>query len=84
MSDSEFLTRIGARVRALRATSGLTQRAVAERTGLSRASIANVEAGRQNLRLRQLGALAAALGVQVDRLVVGECGDDGRHDADLS
>ncbi|MGD0052190.1 MAG: helix-turn-helix transcriptional regulator [Vulcanimicrobiaceae bacterium] len=77
MSDSEFLARIGARVRELRAVSGLTQRVVAERAGLSRASIANVEAGRQNLRLRQLAALATALGVQVDRLVTGECGGDG-------
>jgi transcriptional regulator with XRE-family HTH domain len=81
--EHDFLQHIGARVRALRAGSGLTQRVVAERTGLSRASIANVEAGRQNLRLRQLAALAAALGVQVDRLVAGECVDHGGADANL-
>jgi transcriptional regulator with XRE-family HTH domain len=83
MPEHEVLVRIGARIRAVRSGSGLTQRVVAERTGLSRASIANVEAGRQNLRLRQLVALAAALGVQVERLVGGECAEDGRVNPDL-
>lgn len=83
MAEHEVLVRIGARIRAVRSGCGLTQRVVAERTGLSRASIANVEAGRQNLRLRQLVALAAALGVQVERLVGGECAGDGGVNADL-
>ena len=63
--------RVGERVRALRAGRGLTQLRLAERSGISRPSIANVEAGRQNVSLRQLCALAAALGVTVEELFSG-------------
>jgi transcriptional regulator with XRE-family HTH domain len=61
--------RVGERVRELRADRGLTQLRLAERSGISRPSIANVEAGRQNVSLRQLCALASALGVEVGDLV---------------
>jgi transcriptional regulator with XRE-family HTH domain len=60
---------VGERVRALRAARGLTQRELAGRVRISRPSIANVEAGRQNVGLRQLCALADALGVGVGELV---------------
>ena len=60
---------VGERVRALRAARGLTQRELAGRVQISRPSIANVEAGRQNVGLRQLCALADALGVGVGELV---------------
>jgi len=61
--------RVGERVRALRAGRGLTQLRLAQRSGISRPSIANVEAGRQNVSLRQLCALAAALGVGVEDIL---------------
>ena len=60
---------VGARVRALRSDRGLTQRQLADRASVSRPSIANVEAGRQNVGLRQLCALAGALGVGVADLL---------------
>jgi transcriptional regulator with XRE-family HTH domain len=63
--------RVGERVRALRAGRGLTQLRLAERSGISRPSIANVEAGRQNVSLRQLCALAEALGVGVEEFLAG-------------
>jgi transcriptional regulator with XRE-family HTH domain len=63
--------RIGARIRALRADRGLTQLRLAERSGISRPSVANVEAGRQNVSLRQLCALALALEVGVEELLAG-------------
>jgi transcriptional regulator with XRE-family HTH domain len=63
--------RVGARVRELRADRGLTQLRLAERAGISRPSIANVEAGRQNVSLRQLCALAAALDVGLEDLLAG-------------
>jgi transcriptional regulator with XRE-family HTH domain len=63
---------VGARVRALRANRGLTQLRLAQRSGFSRPSVANVEAGRQNVSLRQLCALAAALGVGVEELLAGD------------
>ena len=61
--------RVGERVRSLRTGRGLTQRELADRVCISRPSIANVEAGRQNVGLRQLCALAGALGVGVGDLV---------------
>ena len=61
--------RVGERVRALRADRGLTQRQLADRAHVSRPSIANVEAGRQKVGLRQLCALAGALGVGVTDLL---------------
>jgi transcriptional regulator with XRE-family HTH domain len=63
--------RVGVRVRELRAGRGLTQLRLAERSGISRPSVANVEAGRQNVSLRQLCALASALGVTVEELLAG-------------
>jgi transcriptional regulator with XRE-family HTH domain len=65
----ELQRRIGGRVRELRFGCGLTQLALARRSGISRPSIANVEAGRQNVSIRQLCALAAALGVGVEDLL---------------
>jgi transcriptional regulator with XRE-family HTH domain len=71
MSDlrADIQRRVGARVRGLRFGCGLTQLALAQRSGISRPSIANVEAGRQNVSLGQLCALAAALGVAVEDLL---------------
>jgi transcriptional regulator with XRE-family HTH domain len=45
---------------------------LAERSGISRPSVANVEAGRQNVSLRQLCALALALDVGVEELLAGD------------
>lgn len=42
----------------------LTQEALAQRVGISRASLANIETGRQNVLVHQLYALAEALGLQ--------------------
>lgn len=39
----------------------LTQEVLAQRVGISRASLANIETGRQNVLVHQLYALAAAL-----------------------
>jgi transcriptional regulator with XRE-family HTH domain len=69
---------LGVRVRSRRAQLGLTQHALAARSGFSRPSIANVEAGRQNVTLRQLCAVAGALEVDVSELVrAGAAGSEG-------
>ncbi|MBL8658019.1 MAG: helix-turn-helix transcriptional regulator [Altererythrobacter sp.] len=54
----------GQRVVAERNSLGLSQDALAQRVGLSRASIANIEAGRQRVLLHQVIALAQALEVR--------------------
>ena len=69
MYDSiEIQAQLGVRIRERRRELGLTQESLAERAGLSRPSIANVEAGRQNMGLRQLVSLAGALDVDVAAL----------------
>lgn len=61
MTEADLYSKLGELVRAHRERLGRTQLAVAEATGLSRASIANIEKGRQRILLHQLYALAAAL-----------------------
>jgi len=60
------------RVRCLRIAAFLTQDGLARRAGLSRDTVARLEAGRISLgrpRMSTLTALAAALGVEPDQLL---------------
>lgn len=60
---------LGAAVFEQRMRAGWTQQDLAGQVGLSRASIANVELGRQRLMLHQVVALADALSVPVGDLL---------------
>ena len=60
---NEVYANIGAAVRKRRDAIGMTQKALAERTGLSRTSITNIERGGQALLVHQLLELAKALRV---------------------
>lgn len=53
----------GARLAAERRRAGLTQAELARTVGLSRASIANIEGGKQRVFLDQVVALASAVGL---------------------
>lgn len=57
----EIYRRIGRVVAERRVSLGLTQGHVAEMLGLSRASLANIETGRQRILVHQLFALVTAL-----------------------
>ncbi|MGY3129328.1 transcriptional regulator with XRE-family HTH domain [Bradyrhizobium sp. USDA 4501] len=61
MSDMEFYRRLGRAVAKRRDELGLTQGEIAEKLGLSRASLANLESGRQRIMVHQLFALVNAL-----------------------
>lgn len=62
--DTDLLREIGQRVRALRTDRGFTQRQLAASVGLSRASITNIEAGRQgDIGVLLASRLATVLGV---------------------
>ena len=54
---------LGARVRSRREELRMTQADLSARIGLSRASVANIECGRQAVLLHQFLALASALAV---------------------
>ncbi|GAA4439696.1 helix-turn-helix domain-containing protein [Phytohabitans houttuyneae] len=63
---ADLLATLGQRVRALRIAHGMTQQQLADRVGLSRASITNVEGGRQgDIGVVNLVALADALGTTI-------------------
>ena len=57
----ELYRRVGQTVAELRRSRGLSQSALAARLGMSRASIANLENGRQRIMVHQLFALVSAL-----------------------
>lgn len=61
MADMELYRRLGRAVAERRGELGLTQSDVAEKLGLSRASLANLENGRQRIMVHQLFALVSAL-----------------------
>lgn len=54
---------IGLLIKSRRKQLGWTQETLASRLAISRASLANIETGRQNVLVHQLYALAAALGL---------------------
>lgn len=60
---------LGRNVREARRRQGLNQSALAERVGLSRASVANIEAGRQQVLAHILAKLGAALGTSPAELL---------------
>ena len=65
MALSEIYRELGERVSQLRESNGkLTQQELGSRVGMSRATVASIEAGRQNVSLEQLYSLAEALSVE--------------------
>lgn len=65
----EIYESVGQNVLSLRSEREWTQQELADRIGLSRASVANIETGRQRLLLHQVYDMAAALGCSVFQLM---------------
>lgn len=63
-SDRSSLVEFGRRVRELREQAGLTQAEVAAASGIARAALSTIEAGKRDLGVSRLAGLAAALGVE--------------------
>ena len=61
MNEQDIYHEIGRRIRRFRKAAGQTQEQLATRIGVSRASIANIEAGRQNFLLHYVYAIAETL-----------------------
>ncbi len=65
-----LLVAFGAAVRELRQRRGLSQEALADQADVQRTYLSEVETGRRNVTLLNIGRLAAALGVGVGELMV--------------
>lgn len=63
---NETRERIGQRIAQLRKEQGMTQAELAERTGIQRAHITRIEAGRYSVGIDLLQKIAEALGKNVD------------------
>ena len=59
---------LGQRIRELRKERGLSQEGLAELCGLDRTYISGIERGLRNVALRNIEALAQALGVSISDL----------------
>lgn len=59
-----FYRAFGNKLRQARKTAGLTQEVLADRVGLSRPSITNIELGKQQLPLHMIEAFASVLGMK--------------------
>jgi transcriptional regulator with XRE-family HTH domain len=62
---------VGVRIRALREALDLTQEDIAKRVGITLASIANIEIGRQRLLLHNVEDFARAVGTTPKNLLKG-------------
>lgn len=68
-SIDEIYKAIGSRVKAKREQADLKQDQLAERVGLTRTSISNIENGRQRIQVHTLFMIAEALNVPVETLL---------------
>lgn len=72
---------VGVNVRLFRIKGGMSQQDLADLCRLTRSSIANVEAGRQNITITALAGIAAALGVTPADLLTKATDRDFAHAA---
>lgn len=61
---------IGRNIRSCRKKRGITQQELASHVGYTRTSIVNIEAGRQHMAVHALYAIALALGVTLQDIVI--------------
>ena len=74
MARANIRVLVGRNLRRLRTASGLTQEALAEKTGISSVYISEIERGRKNPSVLVLADIAHALGADVRDLL-----DPGRQ-----
>ena|SRR3984957_5331211 len=72
----QFYTLVGDKVRSARIAAGLSQALLAEQVGLTRSSVANLEAARQRTSLYHFVLIARALKTDVCELLPDESNQD--------
>ncbi len=65
----DVLERFGKRVREKRTALGLSQEAFADKCKLDRTYISGIERGKRNVALRNIEAIAKALGISIAELM---------------
>jgi XRE family aerobic/anaerobic benzoate catabolism transcriptional regulator len=78
IEPDRLLDALGRRVRQLRLRESLTLRELAARAGLSSRFLMDVEAGRGNISVRRLAAIASALGSELSHLLASPAADNPR------
>jgi transcriptional regulator with XRE-family HTH domain len=71
MAIDLWLAQLGQRVRTLRNRRGLTQVELAEKAGIARSFIAELETAGRNISISNLRAIAQALDLSLSRLLSG-------------
>jgi transcriptional regulator with XRE-family HTH domain len=71
MADKEMLVRLGSRVRKLRKQRGWTQVVMAEKIGIDRSFLADIERGRRNSSIGTLDLIAKGFGKSLSQLFSG-------------
>lgn len=64
-----FYERLGTQISAARAKLGITQAQLSSGIGLTRSSVANIEAGKQRISVEVLAKIAQALGLEPATLI---------------
>lgn len=67
--ETAYLSRLGERVRAWRASNGMTRKSLAAASGVSERYLAQLEAGQGNISVLLLRKVARAMSVPVEKLV---------------
>jgi transcriptional regulator with XRE-family HTH domain len=67
----DILDKFGKRVREKRTALGLSQEAFADKCNLDRTYISGIERGKRNVALRNIQAIAKALGISIAELMEG-------------
>ncbi len=68
---ADLLPRLGARIGKLRKKRNWTQAEMAERVGIDRSFLADVERGKRNISILNLELIAHGLGVSLSQLLSG-------------
>jgi transcriptional regulator with XRE-family HTH domain len=75
MKNGNVVNLVGVRVRSLRRSKGLTQKELAEKSGLHLKLIRGIERGEADLSVEDLKKISGALGIEIIDLVRGK--DEG-------
>lgn len=67
---------LGKFVKAMRKRAGMTQKELADRVGLERTSITNIERGNQTMNVQTINSIAEALGYEVRVKFIRKTGED--------